>query len=169
MPPGTGVFLNNEMDDFSMKPGVANGYQLLGGEANAIAPGKRMLSSMTPTILLGEDGLAVLGTPGGSRIITMVFLASLAWFDGADATTMVSLPRIHHQYSPDRIGYEGDAHHRHIAVVVVALSCTYLSLFQQPAILTLALRSVVARALPQTTLFDRRRTLHARLVFAAID
>ena len=109
MPPGTGVFLNNEMDDFSMKPGVANGYQLLGGEANAIAPGKRMLSSMTPTILLGEDGLAVLGTPGGSRIITMVFLASLAWFDGADATTMVSLPRIHHQYSPDRIGYEGDA------------------------------------------------------------
>ena len=109
MPPGTGVFLNNEMDDFSMKPGVANGYQLLGGAANAIAPGKRMLSSMTPTILLDADGLAVLGTPGGSRIITMVFLASLAWIDGADATTMVSLPRIHHQYSPDRIGYEGDA------------------------------------------------------------
>ncbi|MEE8542402.1 MAG: gamma-glutamyltransferase, partial [Gammaproteobacteria bacterium] len=66
-------------------------------------------SSMTPTILLDADGLAVLGTPGGSRIITMVFLASLAWMDGADATTMVSLPRIHHQYSPDRIGYEGDA------------------------------------------------------------
>ncbi|MEE8542705.1 MAG: gamma-glutamyltransferase, partial [Gammaproteobacteria bacterium] len=109
MPPGTGVFLNNEMDDFSMKPGVANGYQLLGGAANAIAPGKRMLSSMTPTILLDADGLAVLGTPGGSRIITMVFLASLAWIDGADATTMVSSPRIHHQYSPDRIGYEGDA------------------------------------------------------------
>ncbi len=109
MPPGTGVFLNNEMDDFSMKPGVSNGYQLLGGEANTIAPGKRMLSSMTPTILLGEDGLAILGTPGGGRIITMVFLASLAWMDGADATAMVSLPRIHHQYSPDRIGYESDA------------------------------------------------------------
>ncbi len=109
MPPGTGVFLNNEMDDFSMKPGVANGYQLLGGEANAIAPGKRMLSSMTPTILIDEDGLGILGTPGGSRIITMVFLASLAWIDGADARTMVSLPRIHHQYSPDQIGYEADA------------------------------------------------------------
>lgn len=109
MPPGTGVFLNNEMDDFSMKPGVANGYQLLGGEANAIAPGKRMLSSMTPTILIDEDGLGMLGTPGGSRIITMVLLASLAWIDGADATTMVSLPRIHHQYSPDQIGYEADA------------------------------------------------------------
>ncbi len=109
MPPGTGVLLNNEMDDFSMKPGVANGYQLLGGDANAIAPGKRMLSSMTPTILMNEDGLGILGTPGGSRIITMVLLASLAWMEGADAATMVALPRIHHQYSPDRIGYEGDA------------------------------------------------------------
>ena len=109
MPPGTGVLLNNEMDDFSMKPGIANGYQLLGAEANAIAPGKRMLSSMTPTILMDEHGLSVLGTPGGSRIITMVLLASLAWVEGADAGTMVSLPRIHHQYSPDQIGYEGDA------------------------------------------------------------
>ena len=109
MPPGTGVLLNNEMDDFSMKPGVANGYQLIGGEANAIAPGKRMLSSMTPTILLDDHGLSILGTPGGSRIITMVLLASLAWIDGADAKTMVSLPRIHHQYAPDQIGYERDA------------------------------------------------------------
>jgi gamma-glutamyltranspeptidase/glutathione hydrolase len=109
MPAGTGVLLNNEMDDFSMKPGVANGYQLLGAEANAIAPGKRMLSSMTPTMLIDENSLSVLGTPGGSRIITMVLLASLEWVDGADAEAMVSLPRIHHQYFPDQIGYESDA------------------------------------------------------------
>ena len=106
---GTGVLLNNEMDDFSMKPGVANGYQLLGAEANAIAPGKRMLSSMTPTILVNDDGLSILGTPGGSRIITMVLLAALEWMDGGDAASMVSLPRIHHQYFPDQIEYEDDA------------------------------------------------------------
>ena len=109
MSPGTGVLLNNEMDDFSMKPGVANGYQLLGAEANAIAPGKRMLSSMTPTILINDSGLSILGTPGGSRIITMVLLATLEWMDGGDAASMVSLPRIHHQYFPDQIGYEGNA------------------------------------------------------------
>lgn len=109
MPPGTGVLLNNEMDDFSMKPGVANGYQLLGAEANAIVPGKRMLSSMTPTILVDENGMSVLGTPGGSRIITMVLLAALEWIDGADAESMVSLSRVHHQYFPDRIGYESNA------------------------------------------------------------
>ncbi|MFL2553385.1 MAG: gamma-glutamyltransferase [Candidatus Rariloculaceae bacterium] len=109
MSPGTGVLLNNEMDDFSIKPGVANGYQLLGAEANAIEPGKRMLSSMTPTILIDENGMGVLGTPGGSRIITMVLLAALEWIDGADAESMVSLLRIHHQYFPDRIGYESNA------------------------------------------------------------
>jgi gamma-glutamyltranspeptidase/glutathione hydrolase len=109
MSPGTGVLLNNEMDDFSMKPGVANGYQLLGAEANAIAPGKRMLSSMTPTILVNDSGMGILGTPGGSRIITMVLLAALEWMSGADAAAMVSLPRIHHQYFPDQIGYESDA------------------------------------------------------------
>ena len=85
VPPGTGVVLNNEMDDFSIKPGFPNGYGLIGGEANAIEPGKRMLSSMTPTLLDSPDGLALLGTPGGSRIITMVLLASLAWIEGADA------------------------------------------------------------------------------------
>ena len=106
MAPGTGVLLNNEMDDFSKKPGVPNGYQLVSTEANSIQPGKRMLSSMTPTILRTEDGVAILGTPGGSRIITMVFLASVAWAEGADAATMVSLPRFHHQYSPDRISFE---------------------------------------------------------------
>lgn len=109
MPAGTGVLLNNEMDDFSMKPGVPNGYQLLGSAANAIEPGKRMLSSMTPTILVNDNGLGILGTPGGSRIITMVLLAALEWMGGGDADAMVSLPRIHHQYFPDQIGYEPGA------------------------------------------------------------
>jgi gamma-glutamyltranspeptidase/glutathione hydrolase len=109
MPAGTGVLLNDEMDDFSIKPGVPNGYGLIGTEANAIAPRKRMLSSMTPTMLIDDGGMAILGTPGGSRIITMVLLASLAWIDGADAPHMVSLQRIHHQYYPDRIFYEADA------------------------------------------------------------
>ena len=106
--PGTGVLLNNEMDDFSMKPGQPNGYQLLSAEANSIQPGKRMLSSMTPTILRTEDGAALLGSPGGSQIITIVFLASLAWTEGADAATMASNPRFHHQYFPDRLMFEPD-------------------------------------------------------------
>ena len=109
MAPGTGVLLNNEMDDFSMKPGQPNGYQLLSAEANSIQPGKRMLSSMTPTILRTEDGVALLGSPGGSQIITIVFLASLAWAEGADAATMASNPRFHHQYFPDRLMFEPDA------------------------------------------------------------
>ncbi len=107
--PGTGVLLNNEMDDFSMKPGQPNGYQLLSADANKIEPGKRMLSSMTPTILQTDDGAAILGTPGGSQIITMVFLASLAWIEGADATAMASNPRFHHQYFPDQLMFEPDA------------------------------------------------------------
>ncbi len=110
MPPGTGVLLNNEMDDFSVKPGVPNGYELVGGDANEIAPGKRMLSSMTPTFLESEDGLAILGTPGGSRIISMVLLGSLARIhDGASATEMVALPRYHHQYLPDAVFFEEQA------------------------------------------------------------
>ena len=70
VPPGTGVLLNNEMDDFSARPGAPNAYGLVGGVANAIAPGKRMLSSMSPTFLESEAGVAILGTPGGSRIIS---------------------------------------------------------------------------------------------------
>ena len=121
MAAGTGVVLNNEMDDFSIKPGVPNGYGLIGGEANAIAPGKRMLSSMTPTLLESADGLALLGTPGGSRIITMVLLAGLAWIEGADADAMVAVPRIHHQYYPDVIGFEADALDAHVVAALQAL------------------------------------------------
>jgi gamma-glutamyltranspeptidase/glutathione hydrolase len=109
MEPITGVLLNNEMDDFSVKPGVQNLYQLVGARANAIAPGKRMLSSMSPTILESEQGVAILGTPGGSRIISMVLLATLEWMRGGDAAAMVSLPRFHHQYLPDKLFHEPDA------------------------------------------------------------
>lgn len=109
MPPGTGVILNNEMDDFSIKTGVPNGFDLIGTDANAIAPRKRMLSSMSPTFLESDRGVAILGTPGGSRIISMVLLAALAWSDGADATRMVGLKRYHHQYFPDVVAYEEGA------------------------------------------------------------
>jgi len=104
--PGTGILLNDEMDDFSAKPGVPNAYGLVGAEANAIAPGKRMLSSMSPTFLETKDRIAVVGTPGGSRIISMVILAALEFYKGADAKSMVNLPRVHHQYLPDKIFYE---------------------------------------------------------------
>ena len=107
--PHTGMFLNNEMDDFSLKAGVPNGFQLVGAEANAIAPGKRRLSSMTPTFVETERGLMLIGSPGGSYIIGMVLLGTLDWLDGHDATHVVSLPRYHHQYLPDHISYEKGA------------------------------------------------------------
>ncbi len=109
MVPGTGVLLNNEMDDFAIKPGVENLYQLVGAQANSIAPGKRMLSSMSPTFAQSERGLIILGTPGGSRIISMVLLGLLEWMDGADAPAIVALPRYHHQYLPDSLFYEEQA------------------------------------------------------------
>ncbi|GMQ88750.1 MAG: gamma-glutamyltransferase [Gammaproteobacteria bacterium] len=107
--PGTGVLLNDEMDDFSAKPGVPNAYGLVGAEANAIAPGKRPLSSMTPTFVESDTGVAILGTPGGSRIITMVLLAILDLEAGNPPQSWVSVPRFHHQYLPDVIQYEPDA------------------------------------------------------------
>jgi len=109
VPPGTGVLLNDEMDDFSSKPGVPNAYGLVGAEANAIEPGKRMLSSMSPTFLETDEKIAVIGTPGGSRIITMVLLGSLEFYFGADAQDIVNHPRFHHQYLPDTVFYEADA------------------------------------------------------------
>ncbi len=105
---GTGIMLNNEMDDFVSKPGVANAYGLVGGVANSIEPGKRPLSSMSPTFVEGDDFVAVVGTPGGSRIITMVLLALLELLDGGERSieNVVDLPRYHHQYLPDEITYE---------------------------------------------------------------
>jgi gamma-glutamyltranspeptidase/glutathione hydrolase len=107
--PGTGVLLNDEMDDFSAKPGAANAYGLVGGEANAIAPGKRPLSSMSPTFVESDRGVAILGTPGGSRIITMVLLGILDLEQGHGPASWVSRPRFHHQYLPDVIQYEPQA------------------------------------------------------------
>jgi gamma-glutamyltranspeptidase/glutathione hydrolase len=109
MVPGVGVLLNNEMDDFSAKPGVPNGYRLVGSEANAIAPGKRMLSSMTPTFVEMPDGLMILGTPGGSYITGMVLLATLDWIDGMPAQELIRKGRYHHQYLPDVISFEPGA------------------------------------------------------------
>jgi gamma-glutamyltranspeptidase / glutathione hydrolase len=106
MPPGTGVILNDEMDDFVSKPGVPNGFGLVGNSANAIAPHKRPLSSMMPTFLETKHGLAILGTPGGSRIISMVLLGTLNYFNGGDADSIVSIPRYHMQYQPDVVYYE---------------------------------------------------------------
>ena len=100
---GAGFFLNNEMDDFSAKPGVPNAFGLLGAEANAIEPGKRMLSSMTPTIIEKEDKLfMVVGSPGGSTIITSVFQNIVNVIDfGMDMQSSVAAPRFHHQWLPD--------------------------------------------------------------------
>ena len=108
---GAGFLLNNEMDDFSVKPGTPNLYGLLGGKANAIEPGKRMLSAMSPTIVEEGGGLKmVVGTPGGSTIITSVFQTILNVVEfGMDAQESVSAPRFHHQWKPDRIDVEDDA------------------------------------------------------------
>ena len=106
MSPSTGVLLNDEMDDFSARPGVPNVYGLMGGAANAIAPGKRMLSSMTPTFVETKDGVAILGTPGGSRIITMLLLGILELAEGKPPEAWVTRPRFHHQFLPDQIEYE---------------------------------------------------------------
>ena len=106
MPEGTGVLLNNEMDDFSAKPGTANVYGLVGNDANAIAPYKRPLSSMTPTFVEWDGKVAILGTPGGSRIITMVMLAVLDALEGKSPQQWVSEPRYHHQYLPDAVQAE---------------------------------------------------------------
>ena len=106
VPPGTGILLNDEMDDFSAKPGKPNAYGLVGAKANEIQPGKRMLSSMSPTFIESDDKLAILGTPGGSRIITMVLHSILNVVENKSAIEVVSAPRFHHQYLPDVVQYE---------------------------------------------------------------
>lgn len=105
---GAGFLMNNEMDDFSIKPGVPNIYGLVGGEANSIQPGKRMLSSMCPTILTRDGRLfMVLGTPGGSTIITTVLQVIVNVIDhGMDIQEAVDVPRVHHQWLPDVLYYE---------------------------------------------------------------
>jgi gamma-glutamyltranspeptidase/glutathione hydrolase len=106
--PGTGFFLNNEMDDFTVKPGTPNLYGLVQGEANAIAPGKRPLSSMAPTLVEKDGrGFLVLGSPGGSRIITAVLETILNIVDyGMAPQEAVAAPRLHYQGLPDEVAYE---------------------------------------------------------------
>jgi gamma-glutamyltranspeptidase/glutathione hydrolase len=109
MPPKTGVLLNNTMDDFSIKPGTPNVFGLVGNAANAIAPNKRSLSSMAPSFVETPKGLMIIGTPGGSYIISMVLQGTLDYLDGMSAAGIVKDPRYHHQYLPDVVDYEKGA------------------------------------------------------------
>ena len=106
---GAGFLLNNEMDDFTSKPGTPNQFGLVQGEANAIAPGKRMLSAMTPTIVTDPAGSVrlVTGSPGGSTIITTVaqMISNIVDF-GMDAGDATAAPRLHHQHLPDELRFE---------------------------------------------------------------
>jgi len=108
--PSTGILMNDEMDDFATQVGKPNAYGLVQGKANAVAPHKRMLSSMSPTFILGKDRTLIVGTPGGSRIISMVLLAGLEFMQGGnDVAAWINKPRFHHQYLPDVVQYEQGA------------------------------------------------------------
>lgn len=124
---GAGFVLNNEMDDFTSKPGVPNQFGLVQGEANAIEPGKRMLSAMTPTIVLDPAGQLriVTGTPGGSTIITTVFqtISNVVDF-GMGVVDAVHAPRIHHQHLPDQIQYERGGLRPNVVAALEALGHT---------------------------------------------
>ncbi|HXP66658.1 MAG TPA: gamma-glutamyltransferase [Steroidobacteraceae bacterium] len=109
VPAGTGVMLNNEMDDFSVKPGKPNVFGLIGNTANSIAPNKRSLSSMSPTFVETPKGLMIIGSPGGSTIISQVLLGILNYVDGMNAADVVKYPHYHHQYLPDEVSYEPGA------------------------------------------------------------
>ena len=121
IPPGTGVLLNDEMDDFALKPGTPNAFGVMGYEANAPKAGKRMLSSMTPTFMESPDKVVVLGTPGGSRIITMVLLGILGYDAGLSAQQVAALPRYHHQWLPDAIDAESGAFSPQVAQALTAM------------------------------------------------
>jgi gamma-glutamyltranspeptidase/glutathione hydrolase len=107
--PGTGVVLNDEMDDFAADPQGSNAYGLAGSQANSIAAGKRPLSSMSPSFLESPNEFAAFGTPGGSRIPSMVLLSMLEYLDGQPIASWPAVPRYHHQYLPDVVEHESDA------------------------------------------------------------
>ncbi|MDB5979421.1 MAG: ggt 1 [Pseudomonas sp.] len=107
--PGTGVILNNEMDDFAADPHGSNAYGLAGSSANAVAAGKRPLSSMSPSFIESPTEFSAFGTPGGSRIPSMVLLSMLQYLDGQPIATWPAVPRYHHQYLPDVVEYEPGA------------------------------------------------------------
>ncbi len=124
IPPGTGVLLNDEMDDFALKPGAPNAYGVMGFDANAPKPGKRMLSSMTPSFMISRDRVALLGTPGGSRIITMVLLGMLGYDEGLGARDVAALPRYHHQWMPDKVSAEPGTFSPEVAKALQAMGHT---------------------------------------------
>ena len=103
------LVMNDEMDDFALKAGAPNAFGLVGNDANAPKPGHRPLSSMTPSFVIGADRIGVIGTPGGSTIITQVLEGILAFVDGELPAQIVANPRYHHQYLPDVITAEHDA------------------------------------------------------------
>jgi len=108
--PSTGILLNDEMDDFATQPGKPNAYGLVQGKANAVSPGKRMLSSMTPTVVIGPDRTLIVGTPGGSRIISMVLLVANGFMmNESKPADWVDSPRFHHQFLPDVVQHETGA------------------------------------------------------------
>jgi gamma-glutamyltranspeptidase/glutathione hydrolase len=124
---GTGMVLNNEMDDFASVPGHANGFGLVQGEPNAIAPRKRMLSSMSPIVVVGKDGtpLLVAGAAGGPRIITSVFQVLMNAIDyGLDPVAAVDAPRFHMQHLPDELLYEKDGLEPELREKLVAMGYT---------------------------------------------
>jgi len=106
--PGTGVLLNDEMDDFAADVQGANAYGLTGSQANAIAGGKRPLSSMSPSFIESSDEFAAFGTPGGSRIPSMVLLSMLEYLDDQPIERWPAVARYHHQFLPDVIEHEPD-------------------------------------------------------------
>ena len=106
---GDGFLLNDEMDDFALRPGTPNAFGVMGYDANAVAPGRRPLSSMSPTFMIGKTRVAVLGAKGGSRIITAVLLGILGIDQGLDSSQIVGPLRYHHQYRPDTIIEEPNA------------------------------------------------------------
>jgi len=153
VPPGTGVLLNNEMDDFALLPGQANAFGVMGYEANAPAPGKRPLSSMTPTFMVSPDRIAVLGTPGGSRIITMVLLGVLGYADGLGAQAVAALPRYHHQWKPDVVQAETGAFDPAVAARLRAMG----HVLQMPEDAVSGRASSHVWGNLQTVMWDRRR------------
>jgi gamma-glutamyltranspeptidase/glutathione hydrolase len=122
--PGTGVLLNNEMDDFALRPGTPNAFGVMGYEANAPKPGKRMLSSMTPSFMESADKVIAIGGPGGSRIITEVLIGMLGYDAGLDPQQVTAIPRFHHQWMPDAISAEPKAFSPEVVQALQAMGHT---------------------------------------------
>ena len=137
---GAGFLLNNEMDDFSAKPGTPNQFGLMGSEANSIAPQKRMLSSMTPTIVLKNDKpFIIIGSPGGSTIITVVLQVIMNVIDfNMNIQEAVDAPRIHDQWLPDKIYYEKYAIVKDVAVNLKKMGYTLADVHNRFRILGIA-------------------------------